>query len=132
MTDVNQPWGQDPFSSRDRRFVPWHKQSGAWVVIGALTVAFALALVISLRAAGGQPGLAASSSDPSQSGGQAAGAAPTPSATSAALPAGGFPPVATAECPDSQGQPVAQPGQPAGATELGGIRLGCDGVPGGP
>jgi protein-disulfide isomerase len=41
-------------------------------------------------------------------------------------------PVPVAECPAATAAPSAEAGRPAGATDDFGIRIGCDGVPGGP
>jgi protein-disulfide isomerase len=41
-------------------------------------------------------------------------------------------PVAKVDCPKAGDKATAKPGEPAGASEDGGITLGCDGAPGGP
>ncbi|MDR1633399.1 MAG: DsbA family protein [Bifidobacteriaceae bacterium] len=130
--------GGGPDSSEDQSFpakggfVPWYKQAGAWVAISGLTFAFAITLVLMMGPAGDRAEQAGGGLQPGATG--AAGAT-----TDVASPAAGggasqgdYTPVATAECPQDAATPTAQAGQPAGATDLGGIRLGCDGVPGGP
>jgi protein-disulfide isomerase len=117
---------------RARGFVPWYKQAGAWVVIGAVAVGFSAALVL-VAGPGGAPAATGGGAASSESGGQSGPAAsltPSPTATDGARdqPA----PVATAECPPGEATPTAEAGRPAGATDLGGIAFGCDGVPGGP
>jgi protein-disulfide isomerase len=128
----------DPFNQQPSRFVPWYKQAGAWVTIGALTVVFGLALTFTLVAAQGRqtlaglggesspPAVASPSPDSSPSAGEADDADPDVGSDA------DYPPVAAAECPSAAQTPTAEAGQPAGATDLGGIELGCDGVPGGP
>jgi protein-disulfide isomerase len=122
----------DEFSQPDqvnihgRGFVPWYKQPGAWVTVGAVVVVSALAMVIGMRAVNDRTAAGIASETPS------------PSVTkSAAADEGGqvegdYERVANAECPKPSQAPVAEDGKPAGATKAGGITLGCDGVPGGP
>ncbi|MDR2374552.1 MAG: thioredoxin domain-containing protein [Bifidobacteriaceae bacterium] len=114
-----------------RGFVPWYKQAGAWVVIGGVAVAFSAALVITAGS-----GADRTASDPASSPSDNATASQSPNDGdgAAASPGveGDFAPVAAAACPEADGTPAALAGQPAGATELGGIALGCDGTPGGP
>ncbi|MDR2566816.1 MAG: DsbA family protein [Bifidobacteriaceae bacterium] len=120
----NPTYLQEPGHTGKSGFVPWYQQAGAWVVICALTFAFAIALVILVRTGGGGTASGAESSPPPAS--ARSEVAPTPDVE------GDFAPVPAVACPEGGETPTAEAGQPAGATELGGIALGCDGVPGGP
>ncbi|MDR1189932.1 MAG: thioredoxin domain-containing protein [Bifidobacteriaceae bacterium] len=113
-------------------FVPWYKQAGAWVAIGAVVVACSLAMVIGAKSLANRAASDTASDSPSDSaaGSQSPGAEASADASPEAD--GNYDPVAKAECPATGEAPAAEAGKPAGATDLGGIALGCDGVPGGP
>ncbi|MDR2454179.1 MAG: DsbA family protein, partial [Bifidobacteriaceae bacterium] len=113
-------------SSPGGGFVPWHRQSGAWVAIGAVVVVFAAAFVILLTRLPAAPQAGASAAASPEAASPFASASPEPAPAAPAAPA------PTAECPAPSGAATAEAGQPAGATADFGIMLGCDGVPGGP
>jgi protein-disulfide isomerase len=105
----------------------WYRQAGAWVVIGALAVAFAVAVtVLVLRPVAGAP------AGPAPTGGTESAAASDESPGATDADATEFPAVPKTECPAVEGTPGAPAGEPAGGLPDFGISLGCDAVPGGP
>ncbi|MDR1823872.1 MAG: thioredoxin domain-containing protein [Bifidobacteriaceae bacterium] len=126
-----------------RTYGPWWQQAGAWIVIGVVVIASAVALVLGwgrgakpvADAAGSPAAVATVTVTAGAEATEAAAATAGATATAAAeltwddreLPA------VSADCPAAPlVEAELEEGVPRGATEMYGIALGCDGVPGHP